>query len=130
VTLLTFSRWKCYSLKYVDGIFFQKLLFETFNSIGLNMMIFIVIPKLDPVSGLLMTNCIGLVPAMLKVNHRCKFEIDSSNYTCLKMRYRNRRSIKLLAKANLVLISFSLKKGFNVFTNTLTIILFYICFVS
>lgn len=48
-------------------VFFQILTIETVHSIGLNVMIFIVIPNLDPISGLLLTLCTGVIPSFLKV---------------------------------------------------------------
>lgn len=43
------------------------LLLESLHVIGLNVMVFIVIPNMDPISGLLYTLTVGVVPAVLKV---------------------------------------------------------------
>lgn len=46
---------------------FGILSIETIHSIGLNVMIFIVIPNMDPISGLLITLCVGVIPGVMKI---------------------------------------------------------------
>lgn len=40
---------------------------ETLHSVGLMILVFIVIPSLDPVSGLLFTLNVAIVPGVLKI---------------------------------------------------------------
>ncbi|XP_060586790.1 chitin synthase chs-1-like isoform X2 [Ruditapes philippinarum] len=40
---------------------------ETIHSIGLNLMIFVVVPNLDPLSGLLFMLCVGAFPGLMKI---------------------------------------------------------------
>ncbi|WAR10593.1 CHS2-like protein [Mya arenaria] len=46
---------------------FCVLVIESIHSLGLNIMIFVVMPNLDPISGLLVSLCIGIIPGILKV---------------------------------------------------------------
>ncbi|XP_052234766.1 chitin synthase chs-1-like isoform X1 [Dreissena polymorpha] len=61
------------------------LLVETLHSIGLNIMMFIIIPNLDPISSLMIALCIGVIPACLKVRYPRPKEEEKRSFamTCV-----------------------------------------------
>ena len=46
---------------------FQVLFIETLHSVGLIVMVFLLIPSFDPISGLLFTMSIAVIPSALKI---------------------------------------------------------------
>ena len=67
------------SSNIISSFYFQILLIETLHSVALMVTVFIVIPSLDPISGLLFTLNIAIVPGFLKIWFPRNVPSDNAN---------------------------------------------------